>query len=419
MRRLVSIVALAGSVGLVLPMAASAAPACTIEGTHGPDVLSGTSGDDVLCGGAGDDRLLGRGGHDVLLGGPGDDLLVGGPGDDRMDGGTGGDTASFADSAADVVVSLRAGTATGQGADVLVRIAAVVGSAFADDIEGSAGPDDLSGGGGRDRLSGRDGNDRLRGGSRNDELIGGAGHDVLLGGHGIDKLSGAAGDDLLDGGRHRNRMRGGAGVDTCVQAERVGVVATCERLWRPLVFSIARGLPLYQPAARPVLVTFHESLFRSAIALLPRGRLIRNANAAKYDPPPNAPGPPYVVMAGRGRPTPATSASDVVLTSSTDVLAPVTGSVLSVTSYRLYCRHPDTRVVIRPAGRPHLTVVIFHVTDVRVRPGQRVVYSATVIGRPRSFAAIDPQTDDYVGGGHPHVHIEVERDGSSPIPGCR
>jgi hypothetical protein len=103
----------------------------------------------------------------------------------------------------------------------------------------------------------------------------------------------------------------------------------------------------------------------------------------------------------------------------TSVLAPVTGRVVSVTPYVLYCEARDVRVVIRPDSRPSVTVVMFHVDDVRVHRGQHVVLSATVIGIPKVFPGSTPQTDTFVPGKYPHVHIEVERDGSQPIPGCR
>ncbi len=89
--------------------AATLAPAATITGTGGPDVILGTpradviealGGNDVVCagpggdtvyGGKGDDTVLGEGGGDTLLGGSGNDTLVGGAGDDTLDGGWGDD----------------------------------------------------------------------------------------------------------------------------------------------------------------------------------------------------------------------------------------------------------------------------------------------------------------------------------------
>jgi hemolysin type calcium-binding protein len=403
-----------------LPLAASAAPpTCTISGTIRRDTLVGTSGDDVICGLAGNDTLVGLAGKDTLIGGVGSDVLVGGNGDDALEGGTGVDIASFTASSNPVRASLRSGTATGVGSDTLAGIDAITGSRFPDRLVGSDGSDRLAGGGGPDTILGLKGNDRLRGGAGNDRLAGGPGADVVDGGRGADRLAGAANADTLQGGSGRNRMNGGPGIDTCVQRTGIGVTAHCERRWRPVVFATAMGLPLYQPAAHPVMVTYHESLFDPAIAMRPRGHLLLNAHPRKFHPPPRTPGPGYIVMGPRGRPHPATSASDDVIRAHTPVLAPVSGRVVSVTPYVLYCEAYDIRIIIRPDNRPKFFVVIFHVDDVRVHAGQHVVYSATVMGIPRVFPGSTPQTDTYVPGHHPHVHIEVERRHARPIPGCR
>jgi hypothetical protein len=67
--------------GLVVSIAA---PAKTVLGTSGPDVLRGTKHPDKLYGRAGNDRLFGLQANDLLVGGPGADVLVGGSGDDRL-----------------------------------------------------------------------------------------------------------------------------------------------------------------------------------------------------------------------------------------------------------------------------------------------------------------------------------------------
>lgn len=148
-----------------------------LDGTDGRDRLYGGWGADVLRGGRGDDRLFGEGGNDRLEGGEGDDLL---------DGGLGTDLASFANSAAAVRVDLRAGRATGQGADRLNSIEDVEGSAHADVLGGDSRANRLSGGGG------------------DDALWGGRGDDALDGGEGDDALHGGIGDDRLDGGLGRD-----------------------------------------------------------------------------------------------------------------------------------------------------------------------------------------------------------------------
>lgn len=180
-------------------------------------------------------------------------------------------------------------------------------------------------------------------------------------------------------------------------------------------FARAAGVTLRVPAEDVRGISFHESLFGSAAALRPIGRLLRNANPA-FDPPPEATGPGYIVMDTRDRGTPPTSGSDDVLARTEPVLAPVTGTVIRVTSYPLYCEWRDVRVAVRPAGASGSTVQIFHLVDPRVERGDHVRVSRTVIGRARLFP-FRSQTQDF-GLGARHVHLEIERDGSTPLPGC-
>ena len=179
-------------------------------------------------------------------------------------------------------------------------------------------------------------------------------------------------------------------------------------------FARAAGVTLRIPA-EDAAITFHESLFGSAAALRPLGTLLRNANP-RFGPPPDGPGPGYVVMDSRGRSTPPTSGSDDVVAADELILAPVSGTVIRVTSYRLYCEWTDVRVAIRPEDAPARTVQVFHVMGPRVHRGDQVLVSHTVLGRARLFP-FRSQTQSYGLGGR-HVHLEIERDGTAPLPGC-
>jgi Ca2+-binding RTX toxin-like protein len=75
---------LTGGAIAALLLAVVPAPAATISGTGGPDVLQGTSGKDSMYGKRGNDRLFGLRGNDRLNGGPGRDVLDGGGGADRL-----------------------------------------------------------------------------------------------------------------------------------------------------------------------------------------------------------------------------------------------------------------------------------------------------------------------------------------------
>ncbi|CAN5612809.1 hypothetical protein BH20CHL6_BH20CHL6_14420 [soil metagenome] len=161
-------------------------------GTAAGETLIGTSGADGIFGLGGNDRIEGRGGKDGLCGGVGNDTLLGQAGADRIDGGTGIDRASFAGSAARVIVNLSTspGTATGEGSDTITGVENVDGSRFNDSIRGNGLANDLRGLGGPDALVGLGGNDRLEGGTGNDSLNGGSGTDTCIGGTGSDTTTG-------------------------------------------------------------------------------------------------------------------------------------------------------------------------------------------------------------------------------------
>src|SRR6185369_6438993 len=84
-------------------------------------------------------------------------------------------------------------------------------------------------------------------------------------------------------------------------------------------FARAKGVTLYLPAPDPRLIGYHEASYPDAATLAPIGRLQKNANRTKFRPPKDEKGPRYTVMSSRGRPTPATSAVDVVVPPSTRV----------------------------------------------------------------------------------------------------
>lgn len=312
-------------------VSASASPsptalACTIEGTKKPNKIVGTSGDDVICGLGGDDILKGVNGNDTLIGGLGDDTFKADPGDDTLDGGPGRDVADYADSKESVNANLRSGSIQAEGADVATAIEQLIGSAFNDVLQGSAGDD------------------------------------VILGGAGKDKISGSK------------------GIDTCVQGPGKGKVS-CERSFEPVPFAKVGKLTIMIPARSPMLLAYHESLFKSAAAMKPVGD--------KKD---------WLIQPSRGRGTPGTSAIDIPLQPGTDVLAPVDGTVMDVIEYPLYCEALDHLVVIRPLDDRDVSVVVMHLVDVQVKKGDEVFAGGTVLGEPHVFAGGTNQVDNYVSG---------------------
>ncbi|MGB8313698.1 MAG: CAP domain-containing protein, partial [Aestuariivirga sp.] len=117
-----------------------------------PPPINGTAGADMLIGSSDTDNIHGLEGDDVLNGMAGADLL---------DGGNGADTASYATSAAGVVVNFVSGVALGGDAagDIFVDIENIQGSNFNDTLTGNSGANRLDGGLGADTLTGGLGDD--------------------------------------------------------------------------------------------------------------------------------------------------------------------------------------------------------------------------------------------------------------------
>jgi Ca2+-binding RTX toxin-like protein len=268
-----------------------------IVGGAGNDIISGCAGDDTARGGAGDDILEGWTGIDTvsyvdaasgvvvslaisaaqITGGAGVDtiagfenltgsnfndyltgdwrnnVLSGGRGNDVLDGGGWGvDTASYADAAAGVTVSLALQgyqNTGGAGSDMLIGIDALTGSAFADVLIGDDAVNQLIGGAGDDILRAGLGNDVLRGGAGADMIDGGGGAsdtasyvdatagvvislavagaqntggggldtllniENLIGSNYADTLIGGAGANIIVGGLGADTMTGGGGAD--------------------------------------------------------------------------------------------------------------------------------------------------------------------------------------------------------------
>ena len=127
------------------------------------NTISGGNGNDIIDGGSSNDTLDGGAGNDTLKGGTGNDLITGGTGNDSIDGGANSDTVSYAAAGSGVLVNLALTTAQavlgGQGADTIVNVENVLGSAFGDTLTGSTLANVLTGGAGKDNLTGGAGND--------------------------------------------------------------------------------------------------------------------------------------------------------------------------------------------------------------------------------------------------------------------
>jgi murein DD-endopeptidase MepM/ murein hydrolase activator NlpD len=159
-----------------------------------------------------------------------------------------------------------------------------------------------------------------------------------------------------------------------------------------------------------VLVGFHEASSRASRAFTPLGRLRDHQNTTKFDPPADDPdGPAYVVLSSRGRPFPATSAIDVVVREGAAVRSPVDGTVTDVRAYQLYGRYPDQRIEIAPDAAPDQRIVMIHLDEVVVRPGDRVAVGDSVVARGARLLPFGSHIDRYTEPDrHPHVHYEIK-----------
>src|SRR5262249_51925953 len=128
----------------------------------------------TITGNSGDNSLSGNGDNDILDGGLGNDVLDGGLGNDVLNGGTGSDTASYASIGAGVTVSLSIvgpQDTGGAGADTLISIENLTGSALADTLTGDGEDNILDGGAGTDTMTGGTGNDTYRVDNTGDVVI--------------------------------------------------------------------------------------------------------------------------------------------------------------------------------------------------------------------------------------------------------
>lgn len=252
----------------------------TIYGGPGDDLLGGEGGDDVIYGNGGNDKIFGGSGQDKIFGGDGNDrvnagsgddiikgeggrdILYGADGSDSYFGGADVDTAVYARSFYDLVITptdygfsivephgvdtltgieriaCDEGTFVYRSAKSVWRLidtkpgelllnpgSSIEGSRLGEVIDlagtgktmafglggkdkliGTTGFDVLFGGNGRDVLFGDNNNtngnlDRLHGGQGNDRLFGQVGNDILYGGDGGDLIDGGIGNDELTGGR--------------------------------------------------------------------------------------------------------------------------------------------------------------------------------------------------------------------------
>lgn len=159
-------------------------------------------------------------------------------------------------------------------------------------------------------------------------------------------------------------------------------------------------------------IAYHEARNDKAFSLEPIGYLLKNDNTYKVDVSldQKTPLPTYYIMETRYEDQSATSAADVAMKEGASVLSPVNGVVSKVESKILYGYYEDTQIEIIPLKCDDIRVVIIHVKEVKVSPGQIVKQGKTALGIPRDYREhFQSEIDDYVKPAHPHVQVQVNR----------
>jgi hypothetical protein len=165
------------------------------------------------------------------------------------------------------------------------------------------------------------------------------------------------------------------------------------------------------PANKLIAVGFHQASNRKAFRFYPRGTCYKIAKASKTKALLKKNTSVKLFQQPlRGRGSSNFSAADCAVPPKTVVLAPVTGVVTSVKTYKLYGYITDLRLEIKPDGWKHLRVVMIHITKVTVKKGNRVVGGVTPVATVRHLPFVSTINRFVPVSKVEHVHIQVNRD---------
>ena len=173
----------------------------------------------------------------------------------------------------------------------------------------------------------------------------------------------------------------------------------------PQVFAHVAGVTLVDPTPDVLLRGFHEAN-RHQLTLEPAGHAAIDDRGTT--PPAPTPGPAYAILASRGRSGTPTSAIDLAVHPGEAIASVVTGTVVQANHYMLYGKVDDEIVVIQPDDNPDIRVLMLHIRDVQVAPGDRVVAGTTVVAGHAHQLPFASQVDRHVPGHPPHVHVQVQ-----------
>ncbi len=173
----------------------------------------------------------------------------------------------------------------------------------------------------------------------------------------------------------------------------------------PEVFAHVSGVTLVDPTDDVRLRGFHEANAHQ-LTLEPAGRAVINDRGTSA--PETTDGPPYAILASRGRAGTPTSAVNVAVYPDEAIKSVVTGTVVAANHYTLYGKVDDEIVVIKPDDNPDIRVLMLHIRALQVAAGDRVVAGETVVADHAHELPFDSQIDEHVPGHPPHVHVQVQ-----------
>jgi hypothetical protein len=174
------------------------------------------------------------------------------------------------------------------------------------------------------------------------------------------------------------------------------------------------GIAVHFPAipSDMVAVGFHQAYNVHATDLVPvlqvhpKDKYLATKAALKDDPSLK-----LFLMMSRGRGSSEYSAADCAVRPGTILVAPVTGVVTLVKTYQLAGYGTDYRVEIKADGAAPVRLVMIHITDVTVKPGDRVEGGVTPVATVRHLRGIDSQVNKYLPVPADHTHLQVNNVG--------
>jgi murein DD-endopeptidase MepM/ murein hydrolase activator NlpD len=180
----------------------------------------------------------------------------------------------------------------------------------------------------------------------------------------------------------------------------------------PVELATYGAVRIITEGSRVELVSFHESSSSEALPFESSHAVISANPAVESDAPDED--APVIVLPTRHRPGAPTSAIDLAMTPGEQVVAPISGEVVTVDDFSLYGRTPDVIVKIRSSEDPNVLLRALHLVDPLVEVGDTVEAGVTPIAAQARQLPFESQMDRFTaahrGQAAPHVHLEMHRD---------